>query len=85
MQKRRWLPKTPTKANEIDPTSCRLPSKERKKFKQELQRARRAETNARKREQRVQEKLKKVEQESQAKIEEATAAVEERLKESSRS
>lgn len=79
MHKRRWLPKSPIKANVIDPASSRLFSKERKKLNQEVEKARRMEANARRREQRAQEKLKKVKEESQAKIEEVTEAAEEHV------
>jgi len=37
MGKRRWLPKSPIKANAIDPENTRLLSKERRKYKQELE------------------------------------------------
>ena len=81
MQKRRWSPKSPVKAKEIDPTSSRLLSGERKKHKQELEKARRSEFNAQRREQRAQEKVEKVELESRVRTEEAVEAVEERYEE----
>ena len=39
----RWLPKPPVEAKAIDPTDRRLLSKERKKYKRELEKARRRE------------------------------------------
>lgn len=81
MQKRRWLPKAPVKAQVINPTNRRLLSKERQKHKQELEKVRRLESNARRREQRLKEKLEKAELESQARVEEALEAAEEHHKE----
>ena len=79
MQKRWWSQKSCAPVTAVDPTSCRLLSKERRKAKQELGRARRSDYNSRRREKRAQQKLKEAECESQARIEEV---VEERCRSS---
>jgi len=77
MQKQRWLPKSPVKANTIDPASSRLLSKERKKYKQGLEKVQRLEFNARRQKKRADGKLREVQQESQTRIEEVAEALEE--------
>ena len=62
----------------IDHANCHLPSKERKKFKKEVEKSHRAEFNAQRREQKAWEKLERAEQELQAKFEEATEAADAR-------
>ena len=47
MQKRRWLPKTPVKAQVINPVNRRLLSRERQKHKEELEKVQRLESNGR--------------------------------------
>lgn len=83
IQKRRGLPKSqsPAKAKAIDPTGSRLLTEERKKHKQELEKARRSEINARKGAERAEEKLRKVQRESQAAIKEAKERCERTLEE----
>ena len=81
MQKRWWLPKTPVKAQVINPVNRRLLSRERQKHKEELEKVQRLESNGQRREQRLKEKLEKVELESQAWVEEALEAAEEHHKE----
>jgi len=78
MGKQRRLSKSPIKAKAIDPENSRLLSKERKKYKQELEKVRRLEYNARRREQGAQERAKRVEQEFRVRTEEVVDAVEER-------
>jgi len=75
MHKRRWLPKPPVEAKEIDP---RLLSKERKEYKRELEKARRLEYNARRREQRALNRLENAEYELQVRIKKAAELAEER-------
>ena len=64
LHKRRRLPKSKSspgaKAEAIDPANSRLLSEERKSHKQELEKVRRLEINARKRAKRAQEKLEKM-------------------------
>jgi len=78
MGKRRWLPKSPIKAKTIDPENSRLLSKERKKSKQELEKIRRLEYNARRREQGAQERARRAEQVFRVQAEEVVDATEER-------
>jgi len=81
MQKWRWLPKSPAKADAIDPASSRLLLKERKKYKEELKKIRRSEYNAWRRAKGAEGKLKEAQRETQAKIEEAAKATIERCEE----
>ena len=72
MQKQRWLPKSSAaKVKAIDPENCHLSSTERKKYKKELEKVQRLESNARRRAQRAQERLERVEQELPVQVEEA--------------
>ena len=81
MGKRRWLPKSPVKAKAIDPTDSRLRSKERKQYKEDLERSRRSERNAQRREQRAREGRKKAELDLQIHAEEVAEAAEEHYEE----
>ena len=78
LHKRRLLPKSSVKADAIDPASSRLLSKERKKHKEELEKIRRSEYNARRSTKRAEGKLKEVQRETQTRIEEAAKATIER-------
>ena len=77
MQKRRWLPKSPARAEAVDPTTRRLISSMEKKHKREMEKVKKSEYNAWRRVQRAREEVK----EPQVWIQEATEVAEEQYEE----